>query len=194
MENSFMDSRFNFVSALSEQISVNTGEELYDKKGTFARAALLGISKQKISEALEKNKTYSQNKALLENSAEVTDPFEKAQLLLFKDFYQTVQALEDPESPVSLKEEVIALLSKYDNIEAAALEIENGSSPKEIFAALTQSEKWKSDARDFKTRDYVELPSKRQKEKWTEFHYLISLINDLKTFGQSYKYSYQLLG
>lgn len=183
MESSFMDSRFNFVSALSEQVSVNTGEELYDKKGTFARAALLGISKKKISEALEKNKTYAQNKALLENSAEVTDPFEKAQLLLFKDFYQTVEALEDPETPVSLKEEILALLSKYDNIEAASLEIENGSSPKEIFAALTQSEQWKNDARDFKTRDYVELPSKSQKQRWTEFNYLISLINDLKTFG-----------
>ncbi len=183
MENNFMDSRFNFVSALSEQISVNTGEELYDKKGTLARAALLGISKQKIEQALEKNKTYVQNKELLKNTAELTDPFEKAQLLLFKDFYESVQAIKDPETPVSLKEEIVALLSKYDNIESAALKIESGASPKEIFSALTDSEGWKSDARDYKTRDYVELPSKRQKEKWTEFHYLISLINDLKTFS-----------
>lgn len=183
MENNFINSRFNFIASLSDQVSVNTGEELYDKKGTLSRAALLGISKDKIVKALEKNKTYLQNKSLLEDSSQITDPFEKAQLLLFKEFYQTVEDLEDPEVPISLKEEIIDLLSKYDNIEAAALEIEKGSNPKDIFIALTDSQSWKEDARDFQTKDYVELPTKSQKSKWAEFKYVVDLINDLKTFN-----------
>lgn len=183
MDKDFLMSRYDFVAALADQVSMNTGEPMYDKKGTAARAALLGLPKEKIKKFLEKDTMFTFNRDLLKNSGEVTDPIEKARLLSFKDFYESVESMKDPDEMVFLREEVIDRISEYENTEQAVMAVEQGESPKEIFAALTNSEQWKEDARDFITRDYVELPSKSQKAKWIKFQEIINLINDLKALN-----------
>lgn len=183
MAKDFLRSRYDFVAALADQVSMNTGEPLYDTKGTAARAALLGISKSKIKQFLEKDKMFSFNKNLLEDSEQITDPIEKARLLSFKDFYETLDAMEDPDQRVSLKEEIIDKISEYKDSERAIMLVDDGATPKEIFSALTDSEQWKEDARDFITRDYVDLPSKRQKNRWSDFQEIVDLINDLKALN-----------
>ena len=183
MANDFLESRYDFVAALAEQNSMNTGESLYDKKGTISRAALMGISKDKIAEVLDKNRIFKQHLNLLEDSSTVTDPIEKARLLEFKDFYETLKNMEDPDQKVSLRSELSSVLNdKYDDIDSALYEVDNDGTPREIFDALLENEKWKEDARDYLTRDYVDLPTKRQRERWSDFKKIVDMINDLRYF------------
>lgn len=180
MDDSFLDSRYDFLFYLSNQVSINTSESLYDKSGTLSRAVLLGIPKAKIEEFLNKNSIYQTNLELMKNTSLVTDPIEKAKLLDFKDFYDSLQALEDSDTKVSLRQEVADRISKYKDSEGALLALDEGEPPKEIFTALKQSEDWKQDARDFLSRSYVDLPSRSQRAGWIAFNETVELIKDLK--------------
>lgn len=180
---SFLESRYDFVAALADQISLSTGESLFDKKGTATRAALLGMPKSKIEEFLDKNRIFKMNKNLMENSSSISDPFEKAQILKFKDFYETLTNMEDSEEKFNLRSEISSRLNaRYSDIDSALLEVEGDGDAQSIFDALMDSPKWRDDASDYVTRDYVDLPSKKQRMKWIAFREIIDLINDLKYF------------
>jgi hypothetical protein len=180
---SFLESRYDFIAALSDQVSLSTGESLFDKKGTASRAALLGMPKSKIEEFLNKNRIFKMNKNLMEDSSLILDPFEKAQILKFKDFYETLVNMEDSEEKFNLRSEISSRLSaKYSDIDSALLEVEGGGDARAIFDALMDSPKWRENASDYVTKDYVDLPSKNQRMKWAKFKEIIDLINDLKYF------------
>jgi hypothetical protein len=180
---SVMESRYDFVGSLAEQVSINTGESLFDKKGTAARAALLGLPKSSIENFLNKNRTFKMNKNLMGDTSSVSDPFEKAQILKFKEFYETLSNMQDLDEKITLRGEISARLrDRYSNIDSALLEVEGEGTAREIFDALMDSPKWRDDASDYVTRDYVDLPSKAQREKWIYFKNIVDLINDLKHF------------
>lgn len=180
---SYLESRYNFVSELSEQTSLTSGESLYDKKGTISRAALLGIPKSQIEKVLEKNTIFRANKNLMSDSSAIVDPIEKAQLLKFKDFYQSLVDMEDLEEKVTIRKVVSERLSsKYSDIDAALFELDNGGSAKDIFDALLESPKWKDHAGDYLSKEYVELPAQKKRIQWSEFKEIVDLINDIKYF------------
>jgi hypothetical protein len=178
-----MESRYDFIAALAEQVSINTGESLLDKKGTAARAALLGIPKSSIENLLNKNRTFKINKNLMENTSSVSDPFEKAQILKFKEFYETLNNMQDLSEKVTLRGEIsLRLRDRYSDIDSVLLEVEGEGTAREIFDALMENPKWRDDASDYVTRDYVDLPSKIQRQKWSDFEDIVDLVNDLKYF------------
>ncbi len=178
--NDFLDSRYEFVYNLGNQVSINTGKPLYKASNTIARAALLGVAKEEIVRMLENDPTFVANKNLLDNFNSIEDTFEKAKLLDFKDFYESLQAMRDPETPTSIRRELSSVLSKYQDTDTALYELENGATAKEIFEALKESKSWTEDAQDFLSRGYVELPTNRQRARWLEFGKAVDLINDLK--------------
>jgi hypothetical protein len=179
----FLSSRYDFISHLDGQVSVNTSESLYDKDGTLTRAALLGISKSEIEELLSKNKLYITNLELFRDSSSVTNPIEEAKLLDFKDFYESLQKMEDPETPVSLRREISNRISRYKDSDAALFILEEGGTSKEIFDALKESEEWKEESRDYLSKDDVDLPRATQQARWEKFEETINYIKDLKHFN-----------
>lgn len=180
MLDEYLTSRYDLVSLLADQVSVNTSNPLYDKNGTLSRAILAGVSKADIEQFLGKNKIYTTNVELMDNTSLVTDPIEKAKLLDFKDFYESLQRLQDPDTIVSFRRIVADRISSYKDSDSALFTIEEGGSPKEIFEALKDSEEWKDYSRDFLSRNYVDLPSREQIVKWTDFGETINYIKDLK--------------
>ena len=176
----YLDSRYAFVTYLSSQVSVNTSKPLYKKTATATRAALLGVAKSEIKKLLEKDPRFISNMELMSDSSLITDPFEKAQILEFRDFYDSLQAMQDLEKPTSIRQELSDRLAKYSDADSALYELESGGTPKEIFEALKDSATWREDAQDFTTRDSVDLPNSRQITKWAAFSEIIDLINDLK--------------
>lgn len=176
----FLNSRYDFVNYLNSQVSLNTSEPLYKRTATATRAALLGVAKSEIEKLLKEDPRFISNMELMENSSLVTDPFEKAQVLEFRDFYNSLQAMQDLEKPTSIRSELSDRLSKYSDADSALYELQNDGTPKEIFEALKDSAAWKEDAQDFTTRDYVDLPNSKQLAKWADFGEIVDLINDLK--------------
>lgn len=177
----FLNSRYDFVNYLNNQVSLNTSEPLYKRTATATRAALLGVAKSEIEKLLKEDPRFISNMKLMENSSLVTDPFEKAQILEFRDFYDSLQAMQDLERPTSIRQELSDRLSaKYSDVDSALYELQNDGTPKEIFEALKDSASWREDADDFTTRDYVDLPDSRQLAKWAAFSEIVDLINDLK--------------
>ena len=183
MLDDYLTSRYDLISLLADQVSMSTSEPLYDKNGTLSRAILAGISKADIEKFLSKHKIYTTNVELISNTSLVTDPIEKANLLVFKDFYEAVQNVQDPDNAVSFRRTVADRISSYKDSDGALLVIEEGGSPKEIFEALKDSEQWKDHSRDFLSRSYVDLPSREQILKWTDFGETVNYIKDLKHFN-----------
>lgn len=179
-EDTILTSRFNFIGYLSEQVSINTGESLYDKNGTIARAALMGVPKTKIESLLNDNAMFRENVELSRDTSVISDPIQKARALQFRDFYEALLDMEDPTNPVSVSSIVAEMLSGYSDVEDALYEIEHDGSPKDIFDALKKSDDWKEAARDYVTRDYVDLPTKAQRRKWMKFQEALDAIKDLK--------------
>ncbi len=180
-ESELMESRYDFLFNLYGQTSINTGKSLFDPKGRVARAALYGLSKDAIEGLLKKSKLFRDHVELAKDTSVITDPIEKARILLFKEFYESLQAIKDAEKPATLRDELEARITEsYPDAAEAVFDIRNGKDPKEIFETLKQSKSWNAAAEDYMTRDYVELPSPQQISRWAEFSETIDLINDLK--------------
>lgn len=178
--NLYENSRMDFYSKLVDQISLSSGKNLYDKNNRVTRMVFLGLPKEKIKAYLMQNSIFRANLESLENSMQVTDPIEKASLLRFKDFYDSLNNLQDLEKTPDYYSDVATRIEKsYPNAKEAISLTKAGAKPKDIFDSLNKDEKWADDAWDYMTKGDVEVPKVNQRKKWATFRQIVDAVNDL---------------
>lgn len=178
--NVYENSRMNFYSKLVDQISVSSGENLYDKNNRVTKMIFLGLPKEKIKSYLMQNSIFRANLESLENSMQITNPIEKAALIRFKDFYEALDGLEDLEQIPDYRSDIASRLEQsYPTATEAISLTKSGADPEDIFSALNKDEKWSDDSWDYMTRADVEIPKYSQRQKWARFRQIIDSINDL---------------
>jgi hypothetical protein len=179
----YLDLREVFVYELGNQHSVNTRSNPYDPTGQISRMASRGDAKSKILELLEANSIYRKNKQLLESPDEVDSPIEEAVLLAFKELVEAAENLEDPATPINVREMAAAALeSTYEGSEAVAQMIRDGASSLEVFKALDEVPSWSDALQDYITKEDVEYVQKYQINRWATFADLVDIIRDIDLY------------
>jgi hypothetical protein len=175
----YLNLREVFIYELGNQHSVNTRSNPYDPTRQISRMASRGDAKSKILELLEANSVYRKNKQLLGSPDEVDDPIEKAVLLAFKELVEAAEGLEDPATPIDVREMAAdALESTYEGSETVAQMIRDGASSLEVFKALDEVPSWSDALQDYMTKEDVEYVQKYQINRWATFADLVDIIKD----------------
>jgi hypothetical protein len=175
----YLSLRETFIYELGNQHFVNTRSNLYDPAGQITRMAARGDAKSKILELLEANSIYRKNKQLLESPDEIDDPIEKAVLLPFRELVEAAEGLEDPATPINVREMAAdALESTYEGSEAVAQMVRDGASSLEVFKALDKIKSWSDALQDYITKEDVEYVQKYQVNRWATFEDLMNIIKD----------------
>jgi hypothetical protein len=180
LRENYYNSRDAFLDSLNQQVSLNTGTNLYDSDKKITRMVLRDDTKEKIKSALMKNSIFKSNMELLNSEPE--DVYEGINKIRFEEFYQALEDMEDPKEEPNYREVAVELLSKYDENGKIAALINKGETSYDILKALDDVPAWSDDLRDYMTRADVEVPRSEQMSQWQDFKSVIEAVMDLDDY------------
>lgn len=178
----YYNSRDAFLDSLDQQISLNTGTNLYDSDNKITRMVLRNDTKEKIKAALMKNSIFKSNMELLNSEPEGV--YEGINKIRFEEFYQNLEDMEDPKQEPNYREVAVEMVSKYDKDGKITSLINRGESARSILKALDSIPEWGEALRDYMTRLDVDLSRPEQDAKWAEYARTVEAIKDLDDYAE----------
>lgn len=175
-------SRDAFLDTLNQQVSLNTGTNLYDADGKITRMVLRGDSRDKIKAQLMKNPVFQSNSELLESEPE--DVFEGAVKIRFEEFLSALDDVIDAKQDPDYRETAIELIADYDEGGKIAKLIDEGADSYSVLKALDKVPAWSEDLRDYLTRGDVEISRPDQEDGWSKFSEIVDAIKDLDDYEE----------
>ena len=180
MVDEYYAARYDFLGILSNQVSLNTGDNLYDRNGELTHMVERGDSRQDIKDYLMKN-VYFQGKIKdLGESVSEDDFYGAYSQQQFGMFNDALNKLIDPPFPPDFRENAAEILAQsYDWDGAISDAIKSGATSGEVLAMLSELPQWVIDAQDFETRGDVDTPTNYQAETWSKFNDTYLAIKDI---------------
>jgi hypothetical protein len=186
MVDNYYASRYNFLGILSNQVSLNTGANLYDHDGELSHMVERGDSREDIKQYLLKN-VYFQGK-MEDNDKTVPeeDFYGTYSQQQFGMFYDALNQLIDPPFKPDFREEAAERLAEnYDWDGSIGEAIKQGASSAQVLALLQEQPHWVENQSDFETRGDVEQPTDAQLAHWGKFNQTYLAIKDIDAQKES---------
>jgi hypothetical protein len=176
----YVGSREEFLNDL-ELYKTISGKNPLDIDGKLSRMVNRGDSKTKIAEYLKNNLYFQTQQEFVDQESVIGDDEVELKIAIFKakSLLESLENMIDPDEAPDFVAAAKAAIEKYDENGTIAEIIDNGGFSSDVLYALKDVPAWNDAASDYLTKDDVEYPDARMKNRWASFKNTLNIIKDL---------------